>query len=215
MSDPRFRSSYLTAVLLALGACTTPAGGPDMTDDSGDPEEALKHPRHDAGVDARTTPADAAPTDAGTPHPDAMSPDAGSSPGGDGGDGTTGVVSCYSEGYPSTTCALPTHCCFTNYSSQHNGECTTSTCAWGTMDCDGPEDCATGQHCCAHALIDPDWGMLGYKLGCQASACGAAPINQELCHPASSAVSTCSNGGTCVPALGNDNDLPRTLYICQ
>jgi hypothetical protein len=183
-----------------------------MTDDSGDPEEAVKHPpRHDAGVDAHTT-ADASHTDAAAPHPDAMPPDAGNLPGGG---GTTGAISCYTEGYPSTTCALPTHCCFTNYSAQHDGECTTSACAWGTMDCDGPEDCATGQYCCAHALIDPDYGMMGYKLGCQASACGAAPINQELCHPVSSAAGTCSNGRTCVTAVGNDNDLPRTLYICK
>ena len=219
MSDPRFRSSYLTAVMLVLGACATPvtATGPDPDgDDAGDPEEAVRHPHRDAGVaDAHTTPADATVhTDAAAPHPDAMSPDAGTG-GGGGGGGTPGIVSCYTEGFPSTSCSLPTHCCFSNYSAQHDGECTSSACTWGTMDCDGPEDCATGQHCCSHALIDPDYGMLGYKLSCQASACGAAPINQELCHPASSAVSTCSTGGTCVPALGNDNDLPRTLYICK
>jgi hypothetical protein len=219
MSDPRFRSSYLTAVVLALGACTTPATAQDMTDDPGDTEEAVKHPRHDAGVDAPHAKPDAAPApaDAGTVHQDAApQPDGGGGGGGGGaGGGVPGVVSCYTEGYPSTSCAAPSHCCFGNYSAQHDGECSTGSCSWGTIDCDGPEDCATGQHCCAHAIIDQDYGLTGYKLACQAAACGVAPVHQELCHPASSAAATCSNGGTCVPALGNDSDLPRTLYICK
>jgi hypothetical protein len=211
MSDPRFRSSLLTVVLLALGACTTPIEPDPTDDDPGDTEEAARHPRHDAGVDAATPP----PADAATPHPDAAPLDGGGSTGG--GTVGAGTVSCYTEGYPSTTCALSSaHCCFTNYSAQHDGECTASACSWGTIDCDGPEDCATGQHCCAHAVIDADYGLTGYKLGCQASACGAAPINQELCHPTSTtSKATCSNGGTCVSALGNDTDLPRSLYICK
>jgi hypothetical protein len=155
--------------------------------------------------DASVPPADAQPSDA-TPSDD----------GGGGGGGLVGVVSCYTEGFPSTTCSLPTHCCFSNYSSQHDGECTTSACSWGTESCDGPEDCASGQHCCAHANMDPDYGLTGYTLACQATACGTAPINQELCHPtATSASGTCPSGKTCVTALGNDNDLPRTLSICK
>jgi hypothetical protein len=151
--------------------------------------------------------ADAMGADAMAPAPDA---------GTGGGGGVPGVVSCYTESAPSTSCAVPaSHCCFSNYSSQHDGECATTTCGWGRIDCDGPEDCAAGQHCCANAIIDPDNGLTGYRLGCQASACGAAPVHQELCHPSSSASSTCSNGGTCVSSFGNDNDLPRTLYICK
>ena len=49
-------------------------------------------------------------------------------------------------------------------------------------------------------------------MACQASACGARPANYELCHIGGQA---CSNGGTCVTAFLNDNDLPRTLDICR
>ena len=124
----------------------------------------------------------------------------------------TGDLTCYTEGNPSQTCTLPVHCCFSNYSSQHDGYCTTDTCAYGTIDCDGPEDCAGGEHCCSHALLASDGSLTGYSIACQASACGAAPGSYELCHPDGPA---CSSGGTCVTAYGNDNDLPRTLDICQ
>jgi hypothetical protein len=123
----------------------------------------------------------------------------------------SGTVSCYTEGEPDATCTLPVHCCFTNYSSQHDGRCTTSSCPYGTIDCDGPEDCAAGELCCAHAITDPYDGTIGYTLACQTGACGAAPYNRELCHPATG----CSTGAACVTAYGNDNDLPRTLYVCQ
>ena len=124
----------------------------------------------------------------------------------------SGTVSCYTEGAPANTCTLPVHCCFSNYSAQHDGSCSTASCAYGTITCDGPEDCAQGERCCSHAIIDPDQGLLGYSVACQASACGAAPVDYELCHPGGPA---CSNGGTCVTAYGNDNDLPRTLSICR
>ena len=103
------------------------------------------------------------------------------------------------------------HCCFGNYSSQHNGECTTASCPWGTISCDGPEDCAAGQHCCGHAMIDPEEGAIGWSLTCQSSACGAPPANEELCH----AGGACSNGGACISTYLTNNDLPRTLSICR
>ena len=123
-----------------------------------------------------------------------------------------GAISCYTEGNPSQSCALGVSCCFNNYSSQHDGYCSTGTCAYGTIDCDGPEDCGAGEHCCSHALFTSDGSLSGYSVACQASACGAAPANYELCHPDGAA---CSNGGACVTAYLNDNDLPRTLDICK
>src|SRR3954463_12246227 len=72
-------------------------------------------------------------------HPDAAvvtTPDAAASS-----SGGAGVVSCYTEGNAAQSCTLPTACCFSNYSSQHDGRCSTSACAYGTIDCDGPEDC--------------------------------------------------------------------------
>lgn len=193
--DPRIRSAHAVALALALGACTQAPPGDD-SDASGDPDIAAR--RHH-------------------PPPDARPPDAPPTQGGSGGDpALAGVISCFTEGDPGATCALPAHCCFSNYSAQHDGECSSASCAWGTISCDGPEDCATGQHCCAHVLIDPDWGILGYKLACQAAACGTAPADQELCHPtASSSAGTCSTGTACVSALGADSDLPASLSICR
>jgi hypothetical protein len=136
--------------------------------------------------------------DAGVPVVDAPAPSSGD------------TVACYSEGSPSATCTLPVHCCFSNYSSQRNGSCTTNACAYGTISCDGPEDCAAGQRCCAHAIEDPTDGTIGYTVACQ-RACGDEPLDRELCHPATG----CSSGAACVTAYGNDNDLPRSLYICE
>src|SRR5262245_25224730 len=65
-----------------------------------------------------------------------------------------GSVSCYTEGAPTNACTLPVHCCFSNYSALHNGWCTTDACTWGTIECDGPEDCASGQQCCSHRFVD-------------------------------------------------------------
>lgn len=212
MFDPRSRPSFALTGVLALAACqpSSSSGLPPPLDGAGQIIGLPGPSAGDAGapVDARGV-QDAwnDPADAGGGTGDA---------GGPGGDaGVSGSVSCYSDGFPDTTCALPTHCCFSNYNAQHSGACMTSACTWGTIECDGPEDCAGGQHCCAHALIDPVNGTTGYLLACQASACGPAPANQELCHPASSPAGTCSGGRTCVSAADHDYDLPRTLDICQ
>ena len=116
-----------------------------------------------------------------------------------------GSVSCYSEGAPEATCTLPVHCCFSNYSAEHDGYCTASECAWGTIDCDGPEDCAAGERCCATAR---PYG--GWRLGCQVDAYGEPPGGEELCHDRAD----CS-AGTCSGAYGVAYDLPRTLSVCR
>ena len=152
-------------------------------------EDSAVVDRHKAHIDAGVTVVDATPPTGGV-----------------------GAVTCYAQANPTTTCAQPEHCCFSNYSAQHDGACTTASCAYGTIDCDGPEDCATGERCCSHALVDPNEGLVGYAVACQASACGAAPLDYELCHPDGPA---CPNGSHCVTAFGNDNDLPRTLYLCK
>jgi hypothetical protein len=206
MFDLRLRSSHALAVALALGACTAlPLGEPSIS-------------TGDAGVEidtvARVRRPPPPPPDASTRPPDAST---GPTGGGSGGDPSlAGVISCYTEGNPGATCNQPTQCCFGNYSSAHDGTCSTQACAWGTQTCDGPEDCASGQHCCAHVLVDDYWGIYGYQMSCQASACGAAPANQEMCHPTTtSARGTCSTGTSCVTAQGNDADLPPNLHICK
>lgn len=149
-------------------------------------EDSSTIERHRARHDAGTPAVDAPPTTGG------------------------GDVTCYRQNAPATTCAAPEHCCFSNYSAQHDGACSSATCAYGTIACDGPEDCATGERCCSHALWGDD-GLYGYALACQVAACGAPPLDYEVCHPGE----PCANGGTCVSAYGLDNDVPRTLYICR
>jgi len=219
MSAPRTGSSCALIIALALAACSASADSPPPPGDADDlayrgsvPRDP--HPRPPR--DART--ADAPPaTDARTPRDAGGGTTSDGGPGGggpsDGGLGAGGAVSCYSDFDPGATCALPSHCCFSNYSAAHAGSCDTASCTWGTIDCDGPEDCAAGERCCAHAMIDPDNGLTGYRLACQATACGAAPVDVELCHPG--AAGTCGGGTTCVSAADHDYDLPRTLSICQ
>ncbi len=224
MFDPRLRSLCGLATALVLVACGTPSSYSSQTvlNDGGNDDGAMDNmrgaPKHDARPPRHAPPPPDAPVPGGEARPSpAPPPDAGSSSGG-GGEGSppSATVSCYSAGFPNTTCSLPTHCCFSNYSAQLNGECTTSACTWGTIECDGPEDCARGQHCCAHVLSDPEEGLMGYRLACQTAACGAAPANQELCHPTSSSLAgTCSTGTRCVAAAGNTADLPGTLHICK
>ena len=112
------------------------------------------------------------------------------------------TFSCYSEGAPDRMCASPDHCCFSNYTAQHNGYCTTDACTWGSESCDGAEDCASGQSCCG---VQTEYG---WTLSCQ-SSCGVT--DEELCHPGD----TCKSGGTCVNVYGGNNDLPRTLCVCR
>lgn len=203
--DQRIRSSSYALAALALGACTTlPAGDPSSSGP-------------DPGVEIDTVARHRAPP---PPPPDAgTTADASSPTGGTGGDPTQpGVISCYTEGNPGATCTSPSVCCFSDYSSAHDGWCSTSasTCGWASETCDGPEDCASGEHCCGHVLIDPDLGIFGYRIACQASACGDAPLNEEMCHPtATSAAGTCSTGTSCVISSGNDTDVPPNLHICR
>jgi len=175
------------SLLTLLASCAPSTEGDDAAD--------RRRPRRpDAGV----APApDAATLDAPTPSP-----------------AEAGVISCYRETLPTGTCTLPEVCCFTNYSAQHNGYCTdsASACTWGSISCDGPEDCGSGQSCCAQGSWDSEWGMQGWTLACSAAACGAPPLGWELCHPGGAA---CAGGKSCVSAYGVVNDLPRTLYVCN
>jgi hypothetical protein len=195
MFCPRTDRSLALAAALALAACAAPVET-TLLDASGefDTVERKQKPPPPPPPDAKPKPADACPA----PDP-----------------GVPGVVSCYAGYDPGGACALPTHCCFGNYSAQHDGECSASQCVWGTISCDGPEDCPSGQRCCAHALVDPEWGITGYKLACQASACGLTPANEELCHTTSSPAGTCASGTACVAASGVDWDLPPTLHVCR
>jgi len=194
----RFVPACVLVIELLSAACGTPSGGLVAADADVDDIDRGAH-----GRDARVADAPG--------QPDAATLDA---PVG-GGTGARGVVACYSAFDPAATCSAPSHCCFSNYSAQHDGSCEVAACSWGTIDCDGPEDCGSDQHCCADVIMDPVDGITGYRLACRASACGAAPAHQELCHPGASAAGTCASGTACVAAADHDFDLPSTLYICQ
>ncbi|HEY5923261.1 MAG TPA: hypothetical protein VIV11_16390 [Kofleriaceae bacterium] len=116
-----------------------------------------------------------------------------------------GVVSCYAQSAPSASCTLPTRCCFSSESLHHDGACSTSSCSWGTIDCDGPEDCASGQYCCATYTAG------GVRLACQTGSCAAPPYGDELCHEPS----ICRDGRWCITAFGTQPALPRTLAVCR
>jgi hypothetical protein len=197
---------------LSVVACSPSSAGMQAPADADDEVFQDSSPQRDA----QTSPSDAHEATDAAPGDAAVAGDAGGGTIDDGGVlAGAGVVSCYSEHAPSATCALPSHCCFTNYTAAHTGSCDTAACTWGTIDCDGPEDCATGQRCCAHVIIDPDNGITGYKLACQTDACGAAPANVELCHGGATAAGTCDGDRACVSVANQDYDLPRTLSTCR
>lgn len=174
----------LRATVATLSLCAVAACASDPGGPEGTDGTDKRRPRVDAAVQADAA-APGEPTAAGT-------------------------VTCYAQYDPSATCSAPDHCCFSNYSAHHNGECTTATCAWGTITCDGPEDCAAGETCCSTAIVGAD-GIEGYRLACQATACAAAPHGYELCHTAA----TCAAGQACVSAYDVAPELPRTLDVCR
>jgi hypothetical protein len=117
---------------------------------------------------------------------------------------TTGSVTCYSASAPTATCTAPSQCCFgTGYDP--DGVCSTSTCAWGAVRCDGPEDCASGERCCATVTSS------GVTVACAASCLPLEQGGDEVCHEPA----LCSNGRWCITAFGTQPALPRNLSICR
>src|SRR5437764_371168 len=69
-----------------------------------------------------------------------------------------GVFSCWTLSACPQTCTAPQYCCFNNSSFYgipgQEGTCSNTPCvqsgsAIGSQTCDGPEDCPSGQLCCA------------------------------------------------------------------
>lgn len=127
---------------------------------------------------------------------------------------SAGVVTCYSSAAPGATCLLSTsHCCFTEYDASQNGSCyaLSTSCAVGEIDCDGPEDCTSGQHCFAHHWWDTA-DMPHWLLACAATATDPT-LDRILCHPNDG---TCPSGTTCTQTdMAGVYDLPQTIYICH
>jgi hypothetical protein len=96
--------------------------------------------------------------------------------------GLAGTVTCTAT----LTCSTSTPCCY----DQHlmSGTCATSCTLdpfYTVIPCDGPNDCPTGQVCCAYS--DPG----GIHVGCFATQC---PTGQLLCDPAAP---SCPAGSKC------------------
>jgi hypothetical protein len=104
--------------------------------------------------------------------------------------------------------------------------------AMGSQSCDGPEDCPSGQLCCAVEVWDPENGIVTNTIACQAGPCAAAAPNiaYELCHqngapcsiPGQSCIianapNTSSNG--CPAGQGQatvgDVDMPFNIHVCH
>jgi hypothetical protein len=148
-----------------------------------------------------------------------------------------GVYSCYSPSACAQTCSAPQNCCFTVSYGVEFGSCSSTPCvqqgsAIGAENCDGPEDCPSGQLCCAVEVWDPYFGIISNTIACQAGPCSATSttVAYELCHPngtpcsnpeqsciIANAPSSSTNGcpaGEGAPTVG-DRDMPLNLYVCH
>src|SRR5262245_30456264 len=121
-------------------------------------------------------------------------PDMAMGGGGFGDPASAGVFSCYTPSACAQTCSAPQYCCFNNsqlYGVQgEQGNCSNTPCVqsgsqFGSQTCDGPEDCPSGQLCCAVEVWDPENGIVTNTIACQAGPCAASSPNiaYELCHP--------------------------------
>jgi hypothetical protein len=155
-----------------------------------------------------------------------------------------GVFSCYSPSACAQTCSAPQNCCFTVSYGVEFGQCSSAPCvqsgsALGAQNCDGPEDCPSGQQCCAVEVWDDFFGIVTNTIACQAGPCTSTTtssgqtIAYELCHPNGTSSGTCSNtaqsciianapssstngcpAGQGAPTVG-DHDMPLNLYVCH
>jgi hypothetical protein len=148
-----------------------------------------------------------------------------------------GVFSCYEPSACLQTCSAPQYCCFNNSQFYgipgEEGSCSSTPCvqsgsAIGSENCDGPEDCPSGQLCCAVEVWDSFQGIVSNTIACQTGPCGATAY--EMCHPngapcsnpaqsciIANAPASSSNGcpaGQGAPSVG-DNDMPFNLHVCN
>src|SRR5690349_784 len=130
---------------------------------------------------------------------------------GSGGSTTGRSITCFSGGAPDTVCTGADHCCFSNYSALHDGYCATTTCEFGTLNCDGPEDCPAGNVCCAQRFTDPSGVALSYTVACRTgSSCPSG--TWQLCHSTAPANGGCPAGTTC--QSGVNFELPKAIQNC-
>jgi hypothetical protein len=135
---------------------------------------------------------------------------AGGATGGTGGMSGAGNVKCGLK-----LCAVSTQsCCFgdnvTPYCYKKDAlagcKCTGLLCEKAVVDCDGPEDCGTGQVCCAtKGVTGSHFDRLFCSKTCQSGIGTTAAV---VCHL--NASGTCANGKACVA----DKRLPGGYGSC-
>jgi hypothetical protein len=113
---------------------------------------------------------------------------------------TTNAVAC--PGADGCSCA-GTACCLNGTMEDFSGSCMAlASCVGAAFACDGPEDCATGDVCCANFSND--------TAECKsANDCTFQPNSKAMCHSdADCAV------GSCIPA-SSDSPYKNIIAICQ
>ena len=134
-------------------------------------------------------------------------------------EGEPGWVSCYTSGNPNAACNLsvnPIGCCFDGFVAPNNGSCIETTCQGSSLQCDGDEDCASGEKCWAVTTQSPS-GNLRTNATCEASTPPTPPTPgggpYHLCHVGDG---TCDAGQNCVaadPTAGLYQFSPK-IHVC-
>jgi hypothetical protein len=142
----------------------------------------------DAGVDAAAGAAGASVTDAG-----------GDTSDGAGGTTQKGVGPCgeklcafLADDYCCKTSSAPPYCA--NDSVGNGCECSGPLCQTVDIHCDGPEDCPSGEICCADTgFLGGGYDVVECRQNCQQPPITGGP-QWEVCHPGGQ---PCANGNAC------------------
>jgi len=109
----------------------------------------------------------------------------------------------------------PDHCCINGYGTPVVGQCTPSLCTVHQLDCDGPEDCPSGQECWSYRYHDPEpLETAHWHLMCSTTAPGGE-LDWMVCH---SNTDCTVPGTTCKPvheASVGAYDLPAVYNVCH
>jgi hypothetical protein len=124
--------------------------------------------------------------------------------------GMGGTIACQQAacdvGSRQTCCfgdGVTPHCFGGNLGGQCN--CVGIICTSIVVECDGPEDCPSGQLCCGEeGITDSVFTHLYCRNGCPG---GTTVTRTEICHPGGVA---CKNGNQC----NSDNQLPNGYSDC-
>jgi hypothetical protein len=126
-------------------------------------------------------------------------------------------IACPKASNAAWTCHLPPdHCCVGGYGTPVVGQCTSALCTAHQLDCDGPEDCTSGQKCWSYRYHDPaPLETAHWHLMCSATAPGGE-LDWVVCHLNADCASV--PGTTCKPVQSPSvgaYDLPIPYNVCH